>query len=99
MESQRPLVEEGLLRCLSTRFIFLSSSPEALYNSIITFYDVFFNSSYDFYPTYKNNSAKIISTNRLMLDSFIVNSMTLVGNTSLLALGIQDFGVLIYDVD
>jgi hypothetical protein len=76
----------------------LSASNEATFNSVIRFYDVYFNTSMGLSPTYTNNSAKIISSNRLALDTFIVNSMGLIGNTSLLALGIEDFGILIYDV-
>ena len=40
----------------------------------------------------------LISVNRLGLDSFIVNSMAIMGNSSILALGIEDYGIILYDI-
>jgi len=98
MDQEQPLVRHGELRCMCTRLVYLSASNEATFNSVIRFYDVHFNTTLGLSPAYSSNSVWIISANRLKLDTFIVNSMAMIGNTSLLALGIQEFGILIYDV-
>ena len=41
---------------------------------------------------------RLLSVNRLGLDTFIVNSMALYSNSSILALGMQDYGLILYDI-
>ena len=79
--------QPAVARNLSIRFIICSYDPKVPFNPIIKFYDVEFKGP-EFYPEYKLNTAKLISVNRLNLDTFNVNSMALIGNSTGLALGI-----------
>lgn len=53
--------------------------PKILYNSLIRFYDITFNDLVS-EPIYDVANSKILSVNRLGLDSFIVNSIALVND-------------------
>jgi hypothetical protein len=72
------------------------NDPKTLYNSLIMFYDVTFDSP-GALPRYRlNQQVSMLSVNRLGIDSFKVSSLALIGNSSILALGIEDYGIMLY---
>lgn len=82
---------------IKVRVILAIYDEKVLYNSLIRFLDISFKSLEED-PVYDFQKDTILSTNRLFLDYFIVNSITMMGNSSILALGIQDFGIILYNV-
>jgi hypothetical protein len=49
-------------------------------------------------PSYDIANSKVLSVNRLSLDSFIVNSISLVDDQPLLAIGMENFGIILYHI-
>ena len=49
-------------------------------------------------PSYDIANSKLLSVNRLGLDTFIVNSISLVNDQPLLALGMENFGIILYHI-
>jgi hypothetical protein len=72
---------------MSIRAILAIYDPKILYNSLIRFQDITFESLSE--PgKYDLRDSRLLSVNRLGLDSFIVNYITVISNTSILVLGV-----------
>lgn len=71
--------------------------PKILYNSLIRFFDITFD-DLEAEPSYDIANSRLLSVNRLGLDSFIVNSISLVDDQPLLALGMENFGIILYHI-
>ena len=72
------------------------NDPAILYNSLVLFYDVTFDSPGALPKYRKNQEVSMLSVNILGLDSFTVNSMALIGESAVLALGIENYGIIFY---
>lgn len=83
-DQEKPI---DLKSSFKTRVILASYDPEILFNSVVKFYDLEFRYP-DMNPIYQLNTGKIISCNRLNLNSFTINSMKLLANSTLLSLGV-----------
>ena len=97
---ERPLPPTGVDHpedYLSIRAILAIHDPKILYNSLIRFQDITFVNSTEG-PIYDMREYRLLSVNRLGLDSFIVNSMALYSGSEILALGMQDYGLVLYDI-
>ena len=79
------------------RTILAIYDPKILYNSLIRFFDITFD-DLDSHPIYDIANSRLLSVNRLGLDTFIVNSISLVPDQPVLALGMEDFGVVLYNI-
>ena len=86
-------------RAFNVKAVLACSDDKRVFNSIIRIYDIVFQEKAGYKAQRpKGSGPKTLSVNRLNLDSFNINSMSLIGNSTLLAIGIQNFGVIIYDI-
>lgn len=71
--------------------------PKILYNSLIRFEDLIFQNLTS-QTEFDESASSTLSVNRLGLDTFTVNSMCIISNSTKLALGVQNYGIILYDI-
>lgn len=64
--------------------------------SLIKFYDVFFNN--DSSLTIRPITNKALSSNTLNYDDFEITAIDMIPNTSILVVAIESYGILFFDV-